>query len=81
MTELRLRPFHKPISAGFCASALTYLCFLTWVHSKAASLAEEQGAAGLIAIADSQAYVLHLPGFWALAIIAFCVGFFVFRDG
>jgi hypothetical protein len=35
----------------------------------------------LIAIADSQAYVLHLPGFWALAIIAFGVGFFLFRDG
>jgi hypothetical protein len=76
-----MRPFHKPISAGFCASALTYLCFLTWVHSKAASRAEEQGTTGLIAIADSQAYVLHLPGFWALAIIAFGVGFFLFRDG
>jgi hypothetical protein len=69
----------KPILAGLCASALTYLCFLTWWHSKAASLAEEQGTTGLIAIAGSQAYVMHSPAFWALAIIAFGVGFFLFR--
>jgi hypothetical protein len=31
----------KPILAGLCASALTYLCFLTWVHSTAASSAPE----------------------------------------
>jgi hypothetical protein len=76
-----VRPFHKPILAGLCASALTYLCFLTWVHSKAASRAEEQGTTGLIAIAGSQAYVLHSPAFWTFAIIAFGIGFFVFRDG
>jgi hypothetical protein len=70
----------KPVLAGLCASALTYLCFLTWLHSKAASLAEEQGTTGLFAIASSQPYVLHLPAFWALAIIAFGVGFFLFRD-
>jgi hypothetical protein len=73
-----VRPFHKPILAGLCASALTYLCFLTWVHSKALSRAEEQG---LIAIAVSQAYVLRSPAFWALATIAFGMGFFLFRDG
>jgi hypothetical protein len=76
-----MRPFHKPILAGLCAFALTYLCFLTWVHSKASSRAEEQGITGMIAIADSQAYVLHLPGFWALAIVAFGIGFYLFRDG
>jgi hypothetical protein len=70
----------KPILAGLCASALTYLCFLAWVHSKAVSFAEEQGTTGLIAIAGSQAYVLHSPAFWALAIIAFGAGFFLFRD-
>jgi hypothetical protein len=32
----------KPILAGRCASALTYLCFLTWVHSKATSFAQGQ---------------------------------------
>jgi hypothetical protein len=57
-----------------------YLCFLAWVHSKSVSLAEEQGTTGLIAIAGIQAYVLHSPAFWALAIIAFGVGFFLFRD-
>jgi hypothetical protein len=51
----------KPILAGLCASALVYLCFLTWLHSKAASLAEEQGRSGWIAIAGSQAHVLHAP--------------------
>jgi hypothetical protein len=70
----------KPILAGLCASALTYVSFLAWVHSKALSLAEEQGTTGLIAIAGSRAYVLHSPAFWALAITAFGVGFFVFRD-
>jgi len=70
----------KPILAGLCASALTYLCFLTWVHSNAVSFAEGQGRAGEIAIASSHAHVLHSPAFWVLAIIAFGVGFFVFRD-
>jgi hypothetical protein len=76
-----VRLFHKPILAGLSASALTYLCFLTWVHSKAASRAEEQGTTGLIAIAGSQANILYSPAFWAFAIIAFGIGFFVFRDG
>jgi hypothetical protein len=70
----------KPIFAGLCASAVTYLCFLAWVHSKVVSLAEEKGATDRIAMAGSQAYVLHSPVFWALAIIAFGVGFFLFRD-
>jgi hypothetical protein len=73
--------FYKPILAGLCASALTYLCFLTWVRSEAASRAEEQGTTGLIAIAGSRDFVLHSPAFWALAIIAFGIGFFLFRDG
>jgi hypothetical protein len=30
---------------------------------------------------SSQAYVLHSPASWALAVIAFGVGFFLFRDG
>ena len=63
----------NPILAGLCASALTYLCFLTWVHSKAASFAEGQDRTG-------HAHVLHSPTFWVLAIIAFAVGFYVFRD-
>jgi hypothetical protein len=71
----------KPILAGLCASALTYLCFLAWVHSKATSLAEEHGTTGLVPIASSQAYVLHSPAFWALAIISFGLGFFLFRVG
>ena len=70
----------KPILAGLCASSLTYLCFLTWAQSKAASFAEGQGRTGWIAIADSHAHVLHSPAFWVFAIIAFAVGFFVFRD-
>jgi len=41
----------KPILAGLCAAALTYLCFLTWVHSKAASFAEGQDRTDWIAIA------------------------------
>ena len=49
----------KPIFAGLCASALTYLCFLAWVHSKATSAAEERGTIGLVPIASSQSYVLH----------------------
>jgi hypothetical protein len=70
----------KPILAGLCTSALTYFCFLTWVHSKAASSAEGQDRTGWIALASSHAHVLHSPAFWVLAIIAFGVGFFVFRD-
>ena len=70
----------KPILAGLSASALTYLCFLTWVHSKAVSFAEEQDATRWIVVAGSHAHVLHSPAFWLLAIIAFGVGFFVFRD-
>jgi len=70
----------KPILAGLCASALTYLCFLTWVHSRAASFGEGQDRTDRIAIAGSHAHVLHSPAFWVLAIIAFGVGFFVFRD-
>ena len=70
----------KPILAGLSASALTYLCFLTWVHTKAASFAEGQDRTDWIAMAGSRAHVLHSPAFWLLAIIAFGVGFFVFRD-
>jgi hypothetical protein len=70
----------KPISAGLCASAITYLCFLTWIHMKATSVAEERGTTGLIAVAGGAAYVLHSPAFWALAIVAFGVAFFLFRD-
>ena len=32
----------KPIFAGLCASAITYLCFLTWIHMKATSRLEGQ---------------------------------------
>ena len=70
----------KPILAGLSASALTYLCFLTWVHSKSASFAEGQDRTDWIAVAGSHAHVLQSPAFWLLAIIAFGVGFFVFRD-
>jgi hypothetical protein len=47
---------------------------------KATSVAEERGTTGLIAVAGGQAHVLHSPAFWALAIIAFGVAFFLFRD-
>jgi len=70
----------KAILAGLFASAITYLCFLTWIHMKATSIAEERGTEGLIGVSGSQAYVLHSPAFWALAVIAFGVGFFLFRD-
>jgi hypothetical protein len=70
----------KAILAGVVASALTYLCFLTWIHMKAASIAEERGSEGLIGVSGSQAYVLHSPAFWVFAVIAFGVGFFLFRD-
>ncbi|HST09974.1 MAG TPA: hypothetical protein VLL05_06340 [Terriglobales bacterium] len=70
----------KPILAGLLASVITYLCFLTWVHWKAVALVKEQGATGLIAVTGAQGYVLQLPLFWALAIIAFGVVFFLFRN-
>jgi hypothetical protein len=37
-------------------------------------------ATGLIGVTGAQLYVLHSPSFWALAIIAFGVVFFLFRD-
>jgi chromate transport protein ChrA len=72
--------YSKPILAGLCASAITYLCFLTWFHIKATSAARERGTTGLIAVAGGATYVLHSPAFWALAIIAFGVAFFLFRE-
>lgn len=75
-------PYLKAILAGLLASAISYLCFLTWLHMKAASLAEERGTEGLLGVTGSHAYVLHSPAFWAIAIIAFGVGFFLFlRSG
>ena len=71
----------RAILAGVVASAITYLCFLTWIHMKAASMAEERGSEGLIGVSGSQAYVLHSAAFWVLALIAFAVGFLLFRDG
>jgi hypothetical protein len=50
------------------------------VHSKAASFVEEQDRTDWIAVAGSHTHVLHSSAFWLLAIIAFGVGFFVFRD-
>jgi hypothetical protein len=47
---------------------------------KATAVAEERGTEGLIGVAGSQAYVLHSLAFWALAVIAFGVGFFIFWD-
>jgi hypothetical protein len=72
--------YSKPILAGLCASAITYLCFFTWIHMKATSAARERGTTGLIAVAGGPGYVLHSPAFWALAIIMFGVAFFLFRD-
>ena len=43
-------------------------------------LVKEQGATGLIAVTGAQVYVLHSPSFWALAIVAFGVVFFLFRN-
>jgi hypothetical protein len=54
--------------AGLVASAIVYLCFLTWLHWKAVALVKEQGATGLIAVTGAQVYVLRSPSFWALAI-------------
>ena len=73
-------PYLKPVLAGLLASAIVYLCFLTWLHWKAVALVKEQGATGLIAVTGAQVYVLHSPAFWALAIIAFGVVFFLFRN-
>ena len=70
----------KPVLAGLLASAIVYLCFLTWLHWKAVSFVKEQGATGLIGVTGAQPYVLHSPSFWALAIIAFGVVFFLFRN-
>ena len=72
-------PYLKPVLAGLLASAIVYLCFLTWLHWKAVSLVKEQGATGLIAVTGAQVYVLHSPSFWALAFIAFGIVFFLFR--
>jgi hypothetical protein len=66
--------------AGLCASAITYLGFLTWIHMKAISAAEERGTTDLIQVAGGPAYVLHSPDFWALAGIVFGVTFFLLRD-
>src|ERR1700730_10156548 len=71
--------YSKPILAGLCASAVTYVCFLTWIHMKTTSAARERGTTGLIAEAGGATYVLHSPAFCALAIIAVCVAFFLFR--
>jgi len=73
-------PYLKPVLAGLLASAIVYLCLLTWLHWKAVSLVKEQGATGLIAVTGAQVYVLRSPSFWALAIIAFGVVFFLFRN-
>jgi len=73
-------PYLKPVLAGLLASLITYLCFLTWLHWKAVSFVKEEGATGLIGITGAQPYVLHSPSFWALAIIAFGVVFFLFRN-
>jgi hypothetical protein len=70
----------KPVLAGLLASVITYLCFLTWLHWKAVSLVQEQGATGLIGVTGGQVYVLHSSSFWALAILAFGVVFFLFRS-
>jgi hypothetical protein len=70
----------KAIFAGLFASAITYLCFLTWIHMKATSIAEERGTGGLIGVSGSQTYILHLPAFWMLAVIAFGLGFYLFLD-
>jgi len=48
----------KPILAGLGASALTDLCFLIWVHSKAASFAEGQDKTDWIALVGSHAHAL-----------------------
>jgi len=69
----------KALLAGLLASAITYFCFLTWLHWKAVSLVQEQGATGQVGVIGGQGYVLHLPSFWVLAIIAFGVVFFAFR--
>ena len=54
-------PYLKPVLAGLLASAIVYLCFLTWLHWKVVSLVKEQGSTGLIAVTGAQVYVLHSP--------------------
>ena len=73
-------PYLRPIVAGLIASVVTYFCFLAWLHWKTVSFVKEQGETGLVAVASRQAYVLQSPSFWALAIIAFGVAFFLFRS-
>jgi len=73
-------PYLKPVLAGLLASVITYFCFLIWLHWKAFSLVKEQGATGVIGVAGGQVYVLQSPTFWELAIIAFGVVFFLFRN-
>jgi hypothetical protein len=65
--------------AGLLASAIVYLCFLTWLRWKAVSFVKEQGAMGLIGVTGAQVYVLHSPSFWALAISDLCFSYFVTR--
>jgi len=43
-------PYLKPVLAGLLASAIVYLCFLTWLLEGCLSLVKEQGATGLIAV-------------------------------
>ena len=73
-------PYLKPILAGLLASVITYLFFLTWLHWKAVSFVKEQGATGLFGVTGGNVYVLHSPSFWALAVLAFGVVFFLFRN-
>jgi hypothetical protein len=79
ITEVHV-PYLKPVLAGLLASAIIYLCFLTWLHWKVVSLVQEQGASELMGVTGAQVYVVHSPSFWALAIIAFGVVFFLFRN-
>jgi hypothetical protein len=60
--------YFKAILAGLLASAITYLCFLTWIHMKATSIAEERGTEGLIGVSGSQTYVLYSP-----ALSGYCI--------
>lgn len=73
-------PYLKPFVAGLIASVMTYFCFLAWLHWKTVSFVKERGDTGLVAAAGGQACLLHSPSFWALAIIAFGVAFFLFRS-
>ena len=73
----------RPLSKADCGRTDRFsrdLLLFSRLAAPEVSFVKEQGDTGLVAVAGGQAYVLHSPSFWALAIIAFGVAFFLFRS-